>query len=205
MAEQPSISTDVHQKLTITPEPSSVAIGVKYTSWLHLKDCIGRISVAPGLALHTIGSILAPFCPGALIALATKDFSSSPAAKIIYCAVAVVTLLLSVGAFYLAHRTRRLDAFRVHDIITMMEVLEADYSLPDSTPLTLKFGVRWDEDHQPRCLNCGKLLKHSTGPAHILFCSDPQCDAKHVLKTDAGQPMTLQEAKAILKSESHSA
>jgi len=80
-------------------------------------------------------------------------------------------------------------------------------AIPLSTPdpeYHKKFGVYWDNNNRMRCLNCGKLLKYSssdTDPS-ILWCSDPRCNSKHVLKTQAvsssERPITNLSARSPL-------
>ena len=64
------------------------------------------------------------------------------------------------------------------------------------------FGVLWDKEYRMRCLACRKPLKKSTLGTSIFFCSDPNCNSKHVLRKDDGSLLTEEAAKFYLKHPS---
>lgn len=66
------------------------------------------------------------------------------------------------------------------------------------------FGVLWDKNYNMRCLSCKKPLKHSSIDASILYCADPKCDSKYILKYANGRQMSPQEAINNLKQGSKS-
>lgn len=61
------------------------------------------------------------------------------------------------------------------------------------------FGVFWDKNYKMRCLSCRKPLKHSSTDAHLVYCSDPDCNSKHILKSPTGEVVSPQEAVNDLK------
>jgi hypothetical protein len=65
-----------------------------------------------------------------------------------------------------------------------------------------KFGVLFDDKDNMRCNFCMTLLKPSSGddPSRF-FCSNPQCDSKHILKDNNGKKLTFQEALFRFKLE----
>ena len=65
-----------------------------------------------------------------------------------------------------------------------------------------KFGVVWDENLNVRCLNCHKPLKYSSKDPSIFWCSDPNCNSKHILRDVDGNKMTLKEATMKMKQDS---
>lgn len=200
MDERPFSPIEVPTKTYIIPESPDVSIPVKYRMWVYLKKRIARISITPALCWHTVGSLAAPFCPIAILTLLTKDFSSAPTSVTIWVIVAIIAPVISVATFYVAHKTRKLEALKAEVILEVMENIEADFSVPDTTPRRLKFGAYWNEDDQPLCLRCRNLLQPGSKPK-TFWCSNPQCNKKHYLKTDADEIITLEEAKAMLKGD----
>lgn len=64
------------------------------------------------------------------------------------------------------------------------------------------FGVLWDNNRNMRCLSCKEPLKNSTMGPHIFFCSNPDCNSKHVLRNKEGTEMTRQEAETLMMQKS---
>jgi len=59
-----------------------------------------------------------------------------------------------------------------------------------------EFHVCWDKNDKMRCLYCGNPLKASSSDSDpsIFYCSNPNCNEKHVLKDKQGKKVTEQEA-----------
>ena len=59
-----------------------------------------------------------------------------------------------------------------------------------------QYGVLWDRDTQPRCLNCRRMLIYTREP-HIMLCA--RCHSKHVLRTDDGSFISVARARVLIK------
>jgi len=59
-----------------------------------------------------------------------------------------------------------------------------------------EFHVCWDKNDKMRCLYCGNPLKASSSDSDpsIFYCSNPNCNEKHVLKDKQGKKVTEREA-----------
>jgi hypothetical protein len=73
-------------------------------------------------------------------------------------------------------------------------------SLPIGVSFHPVFGVFWDDRLNMHCLSCGTLLKNSSYGPSVFFCAEPRCNSKHILKDDAGNELTKQEAVNLVKS-----
>lgn len=63
------------------------------------------------------------------------------------------------------------------------------------------YGVLWDNNFNARCLSCKKPLKYSSTDVHILYCSDPKCNSKHILRDSTGNPLSRQEAIDSIRAD----
>ena len=56
-------------------------------------------------------------------------------------------------------------------------------------------GVLWDKQNKMRCKHCKKSLKYSSHQSKsIFYCSDPNCNNKHVLRDLDGNEITERQA-----------
>ena len=64
------------------------------------------------------------------------------------------------------------------------------------------YGVFWDKELNMRCLNCKKPLKNSSDKPSIFFCSDRNCNVKHVLRNDDGVDLVRAAAVSLIRQKS---
>ncbi len=60
--------------------------------------------------------------------------------------------------------------------------------------LHLAFGVLWDKMLNPRCLHCHAFLKHSSHGHEMLWCPNPECGQKYILKDNTDSLISKHEA-----------
>ncbi|RJQ31749.1 MAG: hypothetical protein C4562_04700 [Actinobacteria bacterium] len=67
--------------------------------------------------------------------------------------------------------------------------------------LNEQFGVYWDRDYNLRCLHCKSPLKNSSANGYTFFCSDPDCNNKHILKDEQSKYIEKHEAVEIMNKQ----